>query len=119
MTAVRQSLIIEQGATFEFTINWMQNDGATPVDITGYTARMHIRDTIDATAFLLELTTEDSRITLGGTAGTILLAITAADTEAVTFTSGVYDLELVNTGGDGTVTRLTYGGVEVRPEVTR
>lgn len=119
MTAARQNLVIEQGATFEFNINWLQSDGSTPVDITGYTARMHIRDSIDAAATLLELTTENARITLGDTAGTIQLSIAATDTAALAFTSGVYDLELVDTGGAGDVTRLTYGGVEVRPEVTR
>lgn len=120
MSAVRQNLVIEQGATFVFNINWMQEDETTPVDITGFTARMHIRDNIDAVdPALVELTTENSRITLGGTSGTIQLSISAVDTAAITFTEGVYDLELVNTGGTGDVTRLTYGGVEVRPEVTR
>jgi len=119
MTAVRQNLVIEQGATFEFSINWMQSDETTPVDLTGFTARMHVRTDIDAALTLLELTTENSRITLGGIAGTIKLSITATDTTALTFTEGVYDLELIDTGGSGTVTRLTYGGIENRPEVTR
>jgi len=119
MTAVRENLVIEQGATFEFNISWMQSDETTPVDITGFTARMHIRGDIDESATLLELTTENSRIVLGGTAGTVQLLITATDTAALAFTEGVYDLELVDTGGTGDVTRLTYGGVEVRFEVTR
>ena len=120
MPAVRKNLVIEQGATFKFTISWMLAEGSAPVDITGYTARMHIRDNIDAVdPALVELTTENLRITLGGTSGTIQLSLSAVDTAAITFTEGVYDLELVNTGGTGDVTRLTYGGVEVRPEVTR
>lgn len=119
MTAVRQNLVIEQGATFKFNINWLQEDGTTPVDLTGFTARMHIRNSIDATTTLLELTTENSRIALGGVAGTVQLSVDASDTPALTFTEGVYDLELVDTGGSGDVTRLTYGGVENRFEVTR
>jgi len=119
MTAVRQNLVIEQGATFGFNINWLQSDESTPVDLTGYTARMHIRDSVDDAATLLELTTENSRIVLDGSAGTIQLSISATDTAAISFTQGVYDLELVDTGDTGEVTRLTYGGVEVRPEVTR
>lgn len=119
MTAVRQNLVIEQGATFSFNINWIQEDETTPVDLTGFTARMHIRDSVDALAFLREFTDANGRIVLGGTAGTIQLLMTATDTAALTFTEGVYDLELVDTAGSGDVTRLTYGGVEVRPEVTR
>lgn len=119
MTAIRQNLVIEQGATFVFNINWIQSDATTPVDITGFTARMHVRDSVDAAATLIEFTTENSRIVLGDAAGTIQLSMTATDTAALSFTNGVYDLELVDTGGTGDVTRLTYGGVEVRPEVTR
>ena len=120
MTAVHQNLIIEQGATFEFNINWMQSDGVSAVDITGYTARMHIRDSVDAVdPPLVIFTTENTRIVLGDAAGTIQLIMSATDTAALSFTEGVYDLELVDTGGVGTVTRLIYGGVEVRPEVTR
>jgi len=119
MTAIRQNLVIEQGATFEFNITRMQADEITPVDITGFTARMHIRDSLEDAATLLELTTENARIVLGGAAGTVQLSISATDTAALTFTEGVYDLELIDTGGTGDVTRLTYGGVENRYEVTR
>ena len=120
MTAIRQNLVIEQGATFLFNINWMQSDAVTAVDLTGFTARMHVRADIDAIdPPLITFTTENGRITLGGSAGTIQLDMTAVDTAALSSTDGVYDLELVDTGGSGEVTRLIYGGVEVRPEVTR
>lgn len=119
MTAERQNLVIEQGTTFAFNIEWTQSDKVTAVDITGYTARMHVRSAVDSEDILIDLTTANSRIVLGGTAGTIQLAITATDTAGLTFSTAVYDLELVNAGGDGSVTRLIYGGVEVRPEVTR
>lgn len=120
MTAIRQNLVIEQGASFKFNIDWIQKDAVTPVDLTGFTARMHVRSDIDAIdPPLIIFTTENGRITLGGSAGTIQLDMTATDTAALSFTTGVYDLELVDTGGDGKVTRIIYGGVEVRPEVTR
>jgi hypothetical protein len=88
-----------------------------PVDLTGYTARMQIRASVGAQTVLLELTTENGGITLGGAAGMVTRTITEAQAAAVGFTSGVYDLELVD--ADGAVTRLAEGLVSVSPEVTR
>ena len=45
------------------------------------------------------------------------IAITATATAAITWTTGVYDLEIVFPSGD--VRRLVYGTVTVSPEVTR
>jgi hypothetical protein len=88
-----------------------------PVNLTGYTARMQIRETVESTATLHSMTTEDGGITLGGAAGTITLLISATDTAAFTFESGVYDLELV--AGDGTVTTVIEGNVCLVSETTR
>jgi len=117
MAAYKQNLIIEQGATFSFNIEWTESDGVTPVNLTGYTAEMDIRASYDDPNTIIQLDTTNGRITLGGTAGTIQLLISAADTAALDFTSAVYDLEL--TAPDGTVTRLMEGGVSFSPEVTR
>lgn len=78
---------------------------------------MQIRGVIDDAAPLITLTTENDGITLGGAAGTIELYISDADTAAITWTSGVYDLEIVLANGD--VRRLLFGPVAVTQEVTR
>lgn len=88
-----------------------------PVELTGYTARMHIRDSVDATTTLLELTTENGGIAIDTANKKITLTITAAQAEAITWESAVYDLELVATGG--AVTRLLEGAITVSKEVTR
>jgi hypothetical protein len=87
-----------------------------PVNLTGYTARMNIRSTVDATTILQSLTTENGGIVLGGVAGTVDLLITATETALFTFRNAVYDLELIS----GTVvTRLLSGNVTLSKEVTR
>jgi hypothetical protein len=106
---------ILQGATFERAIRW-KADGAN-VSLVGYTARMQIRPTAASATTTLSLTTENSRIALGGTAGTITLSISATDTTAITAGRYVYDLELVSAGG--IVTRLLQGIVTVSANVTR
>ena len=108
-------LCIPQGATFTKVIRWKQN-GAL-VDLTGYTARMQVRATTEAASSLIELTTENGRISLGGTAGTITLNISATDTAALTAGRGVYDLELV--APNGTVFKPVGGVVTIPRNITR
>jgi hypothetical protein len=74
-------------------------------NLTGYSASMTVRDSTDAT--IVSLTTVNSRITLGGSAGTITLTIPAANT--ATLTPGTYDYDLTLTSGGGTITRLIEG----------
>jgi len=88
-----------------------------PVNLTGYTARLQIRETVEATDTLLSLTTENGGITLGGTAGTITLLASATATAALDFVNAVYDLEVIS--GSGVVTRLLHGTVTLSKEVTR
>ena len=60
---------------------------------------------------------ENSRITLGGVAGTISLLVDASTMAALTANQYVYDLELISSAG--IVTRLVQGTFIVDPEVTR
>ena len=97
--------------------------GGTPVNLTGYTARMMAKPDYTASTATLSLTTGGSGITLGGTAGTIALSQTSTQTAALgaalsyAQTQLLYDLELVSSGT--VVTRLLQGVITVYPEVTR
>ena len=106
----------EQGATLARRFIW-QDSAGVPVNLLGYTARMQVRKNVIDPTVLLSLTTENAGIVLGGSAGTIDLAATATQMAALTWRTGVYDLELI--AADGTVTRLLSGSVEMSPEVTR
>lgn len=105
-----------QGASWDYTLTWQT--GGTPVNLSGYTGRMQVRDGYEGGSAIVSLVS-GTGVTLGGTAGTILLELTAAQTAAIDATpSGqyVYDLELVS---GATVTRLVEGTFIVSPEVTR
>jgi hypothetical protein len=116
MSAAQYNLYMEQGATFALSITWKDSSG-TPINLGGYSARMQVRRTKDSSTVLLEATTANSRITLGGALGTIDVVIPATVMEDVTFGCGVYDLEVESSGGQ--VTRLIEGGVSLSKEVTR
>lgn len=117
MAADKLKLRIEQGATFRKLIAWKTKETRQPIDLTGCTARMHVRSSIKATTPLLVLTTENNRILLGGADGTITLDLSDEITAGITWLSAVYDLEIVFP--NGTVRRLVQGSITVSQEVTR
>jgi len=108
------SFTLYQGADWDRTFTISQ--GGSALNLTGYSASMQIREAADSTAYLLSLTS-GSGITLGGTAGTVGVAITSAQSSAIAPGSYAYDLELV--AGAGSVTRLLQGSVNVSGNVTR
>tara|TARA_B110000503_G_scaffold139083_1_gene226630 strand:- start:212 stop:559 length:348 start_codon:yes stop_codon:yes gene_type:complete len=115
MTAGTYLITAEQGATFTRTIVWKDSAGV-PVDLTGYTARMQVREDYFSTVAELTLTTANGKITLGGVTGSIVLNVSATDMALLQANSYVYDLELEI---GGVVTRLIQGTFTVNAEVTR
>lgn len=116
MIAGVYNITCDQGATFERVFTLLQGDGETPYNLTGYTARMQIRRNIDEETSLVDLTTANGRIALGGAAGTITVTMNPATTAALT-DDGVYDLEIVS--GGGAVYRVLKGAFRLEREVTR
>ena len=118
MPAFKVNLKIDQGSTFAKHVTWKAGNPAVPVDLTGCTARMQVREKIESPVKLLNLTTENGGIVLGGAAGTIdYCRLSDHETAAIIWLTGVYDLEIVFP--DGTVQRKIAGNVTVSPEVTR
>lgn len=126
MRAGTHNFFLEQGSTFSRSIYIEQPDlindptGATfiPFSLSDYTARMQVRRTIDASSFLLELTTENGCITVAQSpdGNDINIDISASVSSSVSI-SGIYDLEIENTSG--VVSRILQGNFTVSQEVTR
>ncbi len=101
-----------QGATYKLDMTYKIDD--TPVDLTNYTAAMQVKENPNASAVIS--ISNGSGITLGGTAGTIALNVSATTMGSATAGFYQYDLEL-NSAGE--VTRLLQGRFEIIAEVTR
>ena len=110
------NLIINKGATFRQKFAWKDAKGRA-IDLTGYTARMHIRAEMLSTDILVSLTTVNGGIVITPLVGLISLYLTDVQTSALTVLKGVYDIELVSSLGE--VERLVGGNVSITPEVTR
>ena len=126
MAAGKYSFSIEQGATTSFQVVYKDANG-TPVNLSGYHARMQIRETIGSSTIIGRLSSsldaDGTGLNLSGSAGTLPLSsgsigvyISAASSSGFTFDTAVYDLELV-TGI--AVTRLLQGTIKLDKEVTR
>lgn len=126
MRAGSHNFVCEQGATFKRTIEIEEPDlvadptGETfvPYDLTGFTARMQVRRTIDSSNFLLSLTTENGTLEINpsGSINVIAINVSASVTASLS-TSGIYDIEIQNEQGE--VSRVLQGNFTVIPEVTR
>jgi hypothetical protein len=122
MLAGIYNITCEQGSTFSRVINLEYPDAVDPTvfypwDFTGYTARMQIRRTIESSTVMIELTTENNGIEFtNAEEGELIVEMTAAQTAALE-TSGVYDLEIINSSGQ--VSKLIKGAFTLLPEVTR
>lgn len=87
-----------------------------PVSLTGYTARMQIREKITSASYIKELTTSNGGIILDDTNKVITITISAADTSSFSFKTAIYSLELVN---GSLVEPFIYGSVSLEPDITR
>ena len=116
MPASVKNILIEQGATFTLTLSIKSKSTGQPVDISGHTARMQVRPTVASSTVLVSATTENGKITVTGSTGTIAVTLSATETAALDFGSAVYDLESVS---GATVKRRLQGVVTLSKEVTR
>jgi len=89
-------LEIYKGSTFVKIIQWKTGTPSVAVDLTNCTARMQIRKAVNDTIILDTLTTENSKIQIYEPLnGKFKITIPATVSSAYTFTSAVYDLEIV------------------------
>ena len=114
-----------------YALNALVLSTRQPVDITGYTARLQIRDDFaddPDSVVLFEMTTvidaDDNGIRLGTTGGEIRLTIQPGTTETFDWDPAGYDLEMISAVApplfpDGFVTRLLEGKFKVSKERTR
>ena len=117
--AVIYNIEVEAGSTLQIPITWntRAEDGTkTPVDLTGYGARMTMRRKVSSDP-ILELNTVNGGIIITDeAAGQMRINLTATQTSSIIPSQGVYDLELIN----GTnIRKLMKGVFEVDSEVTR
>lgn len=105
-------MLVQQGATYSQTITLKGGEG-DPIDITGCSAAAQIRQQYSDPVAAAQFTA----VIPNGVDGVIHISLTPAQTAAIAFDRGVYDLELTYTGG--VKDRILQGNVVISKEVTR
>lgn len=92
----------------DFTQSFLYADSSTglPIDLSGFTADMKLKENMNGTydgyangAFVLELSTTLTGITLGGTSGLVTISFTADQTTGLVWNRAVYNLVLTTPQG--------------------
>ena len=115
MTAGIYNTTIDQGSVWSVVLVYTDSNN-TPVNLTGYTAAMQLRQNYNSEVADLTLTTANGGISIVGATGTITITATAVQTGALDPGFYVYDLEL--TSGSN-ISRLIQGQLTVAEQVTR
>lgn len=107
-------LLVPRAAQRTFVLTVKDGTGAL-FDLTGYDAELQVRRSADDDDVLASRTSNPANgITLGGTAGTITIRWTTAETQQFAFSRGVYDLRLLDSTGEATP---LMGGSFTAPEL--
>lgn len=128
MAAGKYNFTIEQGATLDFEIQYTDSNN-TPIDLTGYTSRMQIKNAKKGTTTYITLTSDladdGTGLNMSGSSGTkpltsgsIGIYISAHSSSLLDFNKAFYDLEISSGSTYPVVTRLIEGTVELSKEVT-
>jgi len=111
MTPANYDLIIKKGTTYKISL--VYRSSGTPINLTGYTAKMQIRKDYGGT-IITELTEMDG-IVLGGVAGTILITISDTITADFKFDITKYDL-IIDSGTEKTC--ILEGSIQLKKTIT-
>lgn len=104
-----------QGTTFTLSPEWLINN--LPVDITGYSAQMQVRQFTDSVSPLTTASTANGKIVLNGALGKINITLAATETATFPVNNYIYSLQLTSPGG--IVTELLNGNFIVSPSAVQ
>jgi len=105
-------LTVDQGSTFESTIDLVSDDGAV-INVAGYVFTGQLRKSYYSANATANLTLT----ILNAANGNVKVSISAANTANIKAGRYLYDIKMRDTSN--TVTRLVEGVITITPQVTR
>ena len=113
MNPGRYNISVYKGTTFQLSPTWKVDN--LPVDLTGYTADMQVRDV--SNSLITELSTGNGRAVINAALGTVALTLTATQTAALA--AGNYNYALNLTDSAGNVYQILQGAFIVNTSVVQ
>jgi hypothetical protein len=94
--AGQKNFEVDQNATFTFIVEYKDNNGS-PINLTGCTAKMQVRDTKGGTKLAFTLTTPAGGITIDGPNGKLTVKMTPTQTNKLFYPKSSYDIMITDT----------------------
>jgi hypothetical protein len=91
---------VEQNTTFSFEVQYLADDGTTPISLVGSTAKMQVRDTQGGSKIACTLTSPTGGITINGPLGTLTIKMTPTQTNKLFYPKSAYDIMLIDSNGN-------------------
>lgn len=108
--AIKANLVIDQGTTFDASIDLVDSEDQT-YNLIGYTGAAQMRKNYTSSSAIT------FNVTHSGATGKIFLSLNAANTATIEPGRYLYDVEITSPGG--VKTRVVEGVVTVTPGITR
>ena len=118
MPTINQNLVVQAGDTLEVSIALSSLDGDEPLDLSGASAWWHMsKRPQDGNALLTRSSTVGNiNLTHADGAWAMSFTINHADTKALA--PGGYYHDAIIVGGDGSISTVMTGKVEIRPSLS-
>jgi hypothetical protein len=90
---------VDQNATFSFIVEYKDPEG-DPIDLTGASAKMQVRDTKGGTKLAFTLTSPSGGITINPLSGQLTIKMTPTQTNKLFFPKSSYDIMLTDSNSN-------------------
>ncbi len=113
--AGQKNFEVDQNATFSFIVEY-KDDNGLPIDLTGSTAKMQVRDTKGGTKLAFSLTSPAGGITITPLLGKLTIKMTPTQTNKLFYPKSSYDIML--TDSNANKIKLIEGFITLSRSVT-
>jgi hypothetical protein len=93
--AGQKNFEVDQNATFSFIVEYKDNNGL-PIDLTGATAKMQVRDQKGGTKLAFSLTSPSGGIVIDPTNGKLTIKMTPTQTNKLFYPKSSYDVMITD-----------------------
>ena len=97
--AAQKNFEVDQNTTFSFVIDYTDNNDV-PINLTGATAKMQVRDTKGGSKLSFTLTSPSGGITIDGPNGRVTCTMTPAQTSKLFHPKSSYDIMIIDSNGN-------------------
>lgn len=98
--AVQKNFEVDQSTTFSFQVQYTEEDEVTPIDLTGSSAKMQVRDTAGGSKLAFSLTSPSGGITIDGPNGMLSIKCTPTQTSKLFYPKSSYDIMVIDSNGN-------------------